>query len=308
MSFSFRLRFKISDRVRLPFDGSEILVYDEEPIKIKLRAHHSKKSIKESSQLVLWGKGYQSAEIAQIAGENARDQLITAFSMFRFPANFGDRTPKGHISDYGLKMLQERSGKNILNDVHGLQVYETKINPVFSTFTAKGVVNKSKKSVLKAFRTAFSSNSNVDERKRLAFELFSASFFTNYVDARFMLLMMSLETLIEQKEKNEEERILIDQLIAKISASGIKNKDSIISGLTNLKKESIGAAGRRMAEKLSENYMDMSPSKFFNHCYELRSKLVHGHIPRPSFEEVGKVSAQLEVFVSNLILIPNLEE
>jgi len=308
MSFSFRLRFKVSDRVNLPFDESVISIYDNAPFKIQLHAHQAKKSIKESSELVLKGEGYESVENAQIAGHNARDQLITAFAKFRFPADFGDRSPKGHLTEYGLKMLKERSGKNVLNDVHGLQVYETKINPVFSTITGKGVVTKSKKEVLKAFKTAFSSISNINEKKRLAFELFSASFFTNYVDARFMLLMMALETLIEQKDKREEERILIDQLITKVAESDIKNKNSIIGGLTNFKKESIGSAGRRIAKKLRDNYMKMSPIKFFNHCYELRSKLVHGRIPRPTFEEVGKVSAQLEVFVSKLILIPNLEE
>jgi hypothetical protein len=47
--------------------------------------------------------------------------------------------------------------------------------------------------------------------------------------------------------------------------------------------------------------MDMSPIKFFNKCYKLRSALAHGQIPRPPFDEVNVVAGTLERMVANLL-------
>lgn len=288
--------------MKLPFEENVISIYNSDPITINLHSHQTDKSIKDSSQLVLKGHGYDTAETAQAAGEHSRDQLTVAFAMLRFPADFGDRAAKRHWTEYGLKILEGQIGQRVLNDFHGLQVYETRINPKFSTVTANATIAKSKEMALKAFEHTFSKPYKIPERKRLAFDLFSASSFTNYADARFMLLMMAIETLIEQKERTEEEQELIDQLIDNVRAYDIGTKDSIIGGLKNLKQESIGTAGKRLANILTDKYMDMTPGQFFTHCYSLRSKLVHGHTPRPTFEEIGSVSATLELFTADLII------
>ncbi len=63
-----------------------------------------------------------------------------------------------------------------------------------------------------------------------------------------------------------------------------------------------GQAGRRLARTLEpRRYMDLSPSKFFTRCYEMRSALVHGHVPRPTMIEVDLLAANLTVFVGHLL-------
>jgi hypothetical protein len=47
--------------------------------------------------------------------------------------------------------------------------------------------------------------------------------------------------------------------------------------------------------------MGMTPKKFFTECYEMRSRLVHGRLPRPDHMEIGKVAASLELFVGHLL-------
>jgi hypothetical protein len=51
-------------------------------------------------------------------------------------------------------------------------------------------------------------------------------------------------------------------------------------------------------------YGDKVASEFFMHCYQLRSNLVHGNLPYPSFEEVGNTCGTLEVFMSDLLTLP----
>lgn len=66
--------------------------------------------------------------------------------------------------------------------------------------------------------------------------------------------------------------------------------------------ESIGQAGRRLARTLEpRTYQGFAPATFFIRCYEMRSKLVHGHIPRPDRGEVDLLAANLETFVGDLL-------
>jgi hypothetical protein len=53
-------------------------------------------------------------------------------------------------------------------------------------------------------------------------------------------------------------------------------------------------------------YGDRTAPDFFSYCYQMRSNLVHGNLPVPTFEEVGGVAATLEVFVSDLLTGPVL--
>lgn len=292
--------------MKFPFEETVIAVISSKKTKITLHSHQADTSIKDSTQLVLTGQGYETSEDAQTAGEISRDRLTLAFSKLRFPADFGDRAAKGFLTNYGLKMLEDESGSKIFNDIHGLQIYESSLKPKFARINIAAFITKSRETTFEALHKAFAINLSINEKKRLAYELFSASSFTNYVDARFMLLMMALETLIEQNERISEEQVLIDQLIEIVRKSEISNKDAILGGLNNMRNESIGSAGRRLASNLKDNYMDKPPTAFFTLCYNLRSKLVHGHIPRPTFEEVGAYCAALETFVADLICYPEL--
>ncbi len=87
--------------------------------------------------------------------------------------------------------------------------------------------------------------------------------------------------------------------------SEVNEKESLIGGLRSLRTESVGSAGRRLASKVSKSYMGLSSSKFFMQCYEVRSKLVHGVVPRIKIEDIGDLIGELEQFVSDLICLPN---
>jgi hypothetical protein len=89
---------------------------------------------------------------------------------------------------------------------------------------------------------------------------------------------------------------------AELSADEIR---SLTSSLQFLKRESTSGAGRRVARKLgNRTYGDPTkepPAKFFTGCYNLRSSLVHGALPRPTFSEVNGRVAGLELMVSDLL-------
>ena len=162
---------------------------------------------------------------------------------------------------------------------------------------------------MKAIEEAEKIGISVSEREQTAFGLYSGSMFVaSLADARFLMLMMAMETLIEQEPRSDAAVAHVDRLIEQTRESGLPSPEitSLRSSLEYLRRESISAAGRRLAQErlAGRTYGDPvkeSPSKFFTGCYELRSRLVHGYHPRPTFNEVNGHVAGLELMVSDLL-------
>jgi hypothetical protein len=159
---------------------------------------------------------------------------------------------------------------------------------------------------LSVFQTALSRPREIDNRERVALELFNASFFQTSEDSRFLLLMSGLEALIVQQPRSEAVYAFVRTLTAVIEAANRideMERDALKQGVGQFQRESIGQAGRRLVSETLDGrtYEGMTPSDFFSRCYRLRSRLVHGDLPFPTREELGGVVAQIEVMLSDLL-------
>ena len=168
----------------------------------------------------------------------------------------------------------------------------------------------------KAFQCSFEKQALLQPQERIAFELFSTSFFNHSPDTRLVLLVSAVETLVERKLRPPEVRCFVDlfkRLIEESSTIDPEDKRSLRGSLDDLCKESIGQAVRRMVEeKLSgRTYGGREAGAFFKQCYNLRSKLVHGvhgQDPRPSPKEIAEAVVNLEAFVGDLLSGPLLQQ
>ena len=118
------------------------------------------------------------------------------------------------------------------------------------------------------------------------------------------MLVMAIETLLDPKPRPESSRAHVEHLNALTQAADVPNSEraSLLGSLQWLRLQSIRQAGKAVAATLGDRtYMDMTPSKFFDHCYELRSRLVHGKPPLPERQEVDVSAAHLERFVAQLL-------
>jgi hypothetical protein len=79
---------------------------------------------------------------------------------------------------------------------------------------AKGVVGKPAERQLEVLRATVGGGIAMSERESLAYDLYSASFSTDSPDARFALLMMALETIIEPQPRDSTVIAQVDQFIA----------------------------------------------------------------------------------------------
>ena len=117
--------------------------------------------------------------------------------------------------------------------------------------------------------------------------------------------MTALEVLIEQGQPSEKVRAHLSSMIQKTGAADLEPREAQLlkSALGELRqRESITRAGRRLAETLgSAVYAEMTSVQFFNRCYSVRSKLIHGTLPLPTRTDVDSLAASLEVFVADLL-------
>ena len=305
-----RIRFRTSDKRPLEINDEEIEIPHEGKDKLVLRSKEPGKTILNSVELILEGTGYENKEEAFRYGTKYKNALSLAFAYLRLPADFGDRSPKYTISDLFLKEIAKASGYNTIIDKYGLSVYPTDKNIEVATPFPTVKVTTNKDRFLKVVFESLKLDLNFDESKQIAFELYSASNTSSYIDSKFLLLMMALENLIIVKPRSEKAINHVNYLIQLTKDSQDLSKSekcSLFSSLKWFTCESISRSGRAIAKTLEpRKYMNLKATKFFNYCYDLRSKLVHGEIPRPDQLEIRNAISPLENFVADLICFPNL--
>lgn len=266
--------------------------------------------IKDAEQLAMSGHGYSSSHEAMEAGQKYQSALMVALARVRVGADFGQRAARGVYTEHGLKWLEQQVGHRVLNSAHGLMVFATDPKPRFAAASAKMVRGTNADTFQILLLEAIAKRPVLSDREQLAFSLFNASFFQPSADSRFILLVMAIEALIEPTQRSPETRKYVEELITQTQLAKLPSAErgSMLGSLRWLLQESINQAGKRLvAARLGDReYCEMPAIKFFSHAYQLRSNLVHGNLPYPTFEQVGNICGPLEVFVSDILTSPAL--
>ena len=308
-AYAFRLRYTRSPRNNVNCHESELsLPTVESGHQIVLKAREHGVTIEKSKSLVLQGAEWATPEDAEKLGRFYADILARACARLRLGADFGDRAATSWFTEAGLETLSQQAGKTVLNDVHGLMVYERSGRPnlVFASMAARGERGVSLEQFLSVFASALSRPRDLTDKERASLLLFNSSFFPDSPDSRFMLLIMATEALIEQRPQSDNIQKMIRGFITAVGMDAELEPDEKIAlknGLGNLRTESVRQAGRRLVrERLgARSYKGMPANEFFEYCYGLRSTLAHGNLPLPTRDEVSGAAAQLEVMLSDLL-------
>ena len=305
MSYSFRIRFHLPNEYRIGINEPEVIIGNYLRSDILLKSKQVDKPINESDILILRGDNYASQEQVENAGLHCKDILMLAFAQNHIGADFGYRAPTSFVTTAGLERFTRQRGVPILNDVHGLMTFKSEKNMQFAAVHAQPVVTRNKERFMTPIKLAFERNSSLSDQQRIAFDIYGAAFFQKSIDARFLMLMVAFETLLEQSKRSEKVQKHVAELIRLTRASSElppDDRNSIIGSLELLNRESIGQAGRKLVKCLgNRTYAGQKPHAFFDTCYAIRSKLVHGHVPRPKREDIVDICSSLELFVGDLI-------
>ena len=305
--FSFRIRGSLPKRSRVTSDQWRVRISPHAVVPpVWLTSEDPDVPLAEMKSVVVRSDGYPTEKVARAMALQWQGMLIRAFARCRLAVDFGNRAYKGCITEAGLRDLQENTGARVLNDTHGVMVFESDSRAVLFVRTGGDIQTPVKvERLMREMEDLAQGDHSISEQEQLAYNLFSASFGSVTADARFLNLMMAVETLIEQRERPQHVQTHVVQLIELTKTDpGLdqSERDSLLGALRQLRRESVGQAGARLAKRLGgKRYRDMEAPQFFKSCYDLRSKLVHGVHPRPTLEEVGRAAGSLEVFVSDLL-------
>ena len=306
-NFSFRVRFNRSPANTINIDASrwELQSVGAGPA-IVLCCHPEETAVKDSTIWVFKSEGWPSEDLAAEAANKYISALLVTLARLRIGADFGSRAPKSGFFLPGLAKLEEQSGYRVLNDVHGLMLYESEPLPRFAKYDGIGLRGVSQSHFEQVFHRAVEQFEVLTEKEKLALDLFNSSFFQKTVDTRFVVLVMAVEALLDPSPRSALAIAHVKSMINATQQSESLNpveKTSLLGSLEWLKRESISQAGRCLAANRlgTRRYMDKEAATFFTYCYSIRSRLVHGDKPLPTQDEVGSVVGQFEVFVSDLL-------
>lgn len=188
--YSFRIRFtrSPSDTVNIESSALEFLPPDTEN-PIVLCSYDSKIKIKESQDLVLKSSGWSSEQEAVRAGKRYQDALMLTLARLRVGADFGNRAPKAGFYQAGLAMLERQFNQRVVNDIHGVMVYETEPQPRFARLGTPTLIRGTPcERFKKVFSHAIDHPRSLSDRELLSLDLFNASFFELSADTRFLSL------------------------------------------------------------------------------------------------------------------------
>jgi hypothetical protein len=175
---------------------------------------------------------------------------------------------------------------------------------MFASVSGQATLGVSGDKVMESIRSAREHRATMTSAERVAYDMYSASFSQPSADARFLLLMVALETLIPRLERDAAGQSHIQRMIEATQSSGLPEPEvlALTGSLRSLRYRSIGQAGRALVRSVEPRlYMALTPVKFFTKCYDLRSALVHGSDPLPTRSEIDLHWANLTLLVSDLI-------
>ena len=232
-------------------------------------------------------------------------RLRRAFARVHLAADFGDRKPFGTLTEAGEAWYSEQLRHPVLGDQPGVTVFVDQPGLRFVASDAEVCKRPSEARSRLVLKEAARLSDPLKGPERLSFDLYSGSFFQPSADSRLLMLTMALETLLDLQPRSDAARAHVTAMIEATEANdGLTQSEriSLRGSLTWLRDESIGQAGRRLARTLEpRTYGGKTPAAFFTRCYEMRSALAHGRVPRPDRTDVDILAANLELFVGDLL-------
>lgn len=304
--YNFRIRFLLEEGRRFKHEKSNITFSSSgNSFELSFRTHDPK-SIGDSKEFILCGGPFVTEQDAESFGKKVKNALMLTAARLKMGFDLGKDKATGGFTRVVKDRVREKTDILLLDDVHGLCVYDASVpNIKFTSITATITVSSSVSRFIEAFKESNNQRLDLNEKELLAFELYSASNFESSERARFLTLVMVIEALLQPKPKSDTARKLVESFkkMTKDSKLEATECESLLGGLKWLRDESISKTGKDLVEKHLKNrsYFKKKAKDFFAHCYDLRSQLIHKGCVKDVKTDVGKIVVELDKMVADLL-------
>lgn len=278
--FRFRLRFKLPADVFI--NSREPLI--EVPITTVggpyvLTTIADAPSISDARELVLSSRGFDTEAAATQGAIHAKGAVLWAAAKLGIGIDVGRDTPIGVATQYYKDQFAAAHGKVLLNDVHGITVYNDSIGSVFGSMSANPSFGKSGDAFATTIAEAVNKNILLSAKEFIAFELYSHAQFERAQRTRLVLYVAAIESLLETNPRETKALAHVNHVIALTAAADIEpnEKRALLTSLEWLRSKSIGHSARALIRELVDEdiYGGKKAAAFFTDCYRMRSRIVH---------------------------------
>jgi len=244
-----------------------------------ITVHSASTTLANDSEVNFRGSGFESEAAARQAGEMFRTWLQIASALGVFGFDFGRDEPRSWLSSEARQQY-EHDGMYVVDDVHGLLVFEERGNrPLRVALRASPVVQQSSERLQRGLE-AVAGMPDSDGTVAFAAGLISLSDHIASATARFLTLVSAMKVLADRRAREGAAAALLGSFMeqcskARASAAGAERNalDSLRGGLEDLRSQSISTAIRMLAAEARP--ADPDVVALANRIYACRSDLLH---------------------------------
>lgn len=297
--FNFRLKFYLLSEVSLDINNElNEVVFNSQNVSYK----YIVKNIN-SNKYVITGKGFESKDIAQHYAQIVRSAIQLYGFAKKSGINFGKEYPTWF---FNTKFFEENNENiRVLNDHDGILIYDDEKETHFISNESEVKFSSSIKPMVDTILKYTNENIEQPFRINLAIELYNSYYFQKSFMIKFLILVMTVESLSKQKEREGESLALVCSFIEQLKESQISNneKRSLRGSLQSLREESISKSCNDIIELYlsDKTYCEMEAVKFFKYCYSVRGSIVHKGIPMKLKYRLDKLTNELHNLVYDLL-------
>jgi hypothetical protein len=291
-TYAFRLTCSLAGGVIETEEGEIVLVLPGVPA---IEVGISRDDQTEQWLLTAWCGGFDSATEAQTAGLRVKTALVLAGILLGVGIDAGN----DQIIGPGFRRTDGQPDERLQPEVHGLQVVPDIEGLLFGSLrVGRPVTRISPANFQKRVAESYALGKPVTKKQILAAQLYNQSHFHSSDAARFIVLISAVESLADRNPRSPAAVQLIERMIQMVKDSiNPEELESLKSGLSNLKNESIGSTCRALVRR----HCGDSAAKIFRRVYDIRSTLLHTGEP-PAGTDFDVEVRELDTLVRNLLV------
>lgn len=299
--YSFRVPVSLGG-ARPDTDDDTLVLVESDEERVWIQAFGP---LRNATRATFRGSGYASLPAAEGRAAELCSALRLAALRTGMAVDFMERQSFIKLSENVLAAANDVTPENmrLVNEHAGVHVHRSEEELFTLTFSARAQVLNSPNNMVSGFASALH-GAVPSARAHLAFDLFSQTTRVEGADSLLLTLVSAVEALVVPAKVEASERELITLLAQQVAESNVVEDPDRRIALANrvraLQNETIRAGAMRLVRRLEpREYGGLRATKFFDHVYELRSRLSHGDAP--SWRDVGDVGGELMRFTRDLI-------
>jgi len=295
-TYGLRYRFHSAEHIQLPA-GQDDLDLGRTPFNqpIRLTVRDCKRP-RGFCVMVIRAGGFPTSENAWAMGQDIRDALLLTGLELRAGIDVGNDRVSGGLSRYAKDKIKSETGVQVLDDVHGLQVYEETGDVKFAGVSTTVTVSMRTDRFTQAFSGSLGRR-QLSPKQSLALELVNLAHYESTPRSRALVLISAVEVLAVPQERSREARSFLNSLAAQVrqSLSGAEAQQ-LKNAILALKREGIRSACKHLVCK----HLGEKEAKLFGKLYGVRCEIIHGGKPNESLD-LRRYASEVEDLVQELL-------